>query len=218
VITPLSIDRLYAAFADVPKPKKIDYCPCCMTSEGIATLLSLPVNEIPEDLIGEYGGNAFHTVGDAVEYHYFFPRLLELVAAGSGFWPDWEVIMGNLKRASWGSWPQEQQNTIISIVDAHFDGLMARQDEFSGFDIEEVLCGVSCSGLPLDPYLQKLELLESVSVFESFVTLNADIHSTGKLQNAFWEEVPDAEAELLDWLKKDTAKRVLEKKLGMTFD
>ena len=58
-----AIEQLYAAFADVPKPRAIVGCPCCLDNKDIDTLLATPLREIgPRDL-SPYASSAFLTVG-----------------------------------------------------------------------------------------------------------------------------------------------------------
>ena len=60
-----AIEQLYAAFADVPKPRAIVGCPCCLDNKDIDTLLATPLREIgPRDL-SPYASSAFLTVGGA---------------------------------------------------------------------------------------------------------------------------------------------------------
>ncbi|MBL4619342.1 MAG: hypothetical protein JKX88_04500 [Marinicaulis sp.] len=200
-----SIERLYEVFSNVPKPKEIDYCPCCMTGEEIEILLSLPLKALPEDVVGNYCGCAFHTVGGAAEYHYFFPRLLELRLTDLGFWPDYEIILGNLKLASWREWPHEQRDAVISVVNECFEVLLKDANEFDSFEIEGIICGVARSGLAIDGYLQKLESSQYNDTLRYFVAHALDVTSDDGFLEGFWGDVPAAAKELVAWLNKQSA-------------
>lgn len=60
-----AIDRLYTAFADVPKPRRINGCPCCIEKRNISVLLSVPLLELTPDDLSAYAASAFLTVGTA---------------------------------------------------------------------------------------------------------------------------------------------------------
>ena len=59
-----AIERLYQAFADVPKPKVIEGCPCCIEDKNIDVLLTKPLRIISAEDLGEYAFCLFNTVGD----------------------------------------------------------------------------------------------------------------------------------------------------------
>ena len=166
-----SIEKMYAVFADVQKPNKIDFCPCCMASEEIEALISLPLNEIPRDLMCKYGGNSIYTVGGVEEYRYFFPRLLELVIIDRGFWPDWEVVLGKLKLASWDSWDGDQKKAIESLIDECFDELINEPDPegLNVVDIEGFLVGVVRSGLSSGQYMKRVLASQHKNEFKNFI-------------------------------------------------
>jgi len=131
--------------------------------------------------MGKYGGNAFHTIGDAEEYHYFFPRLLELVATDIGFWPDWELLLAKLNLASWDTWNAEQKDSIMSIVDSRFDSFVDEPDPelLNVTDIEGMLNGMANSGLMLEPYLKKLSASQYKNEFDNFVAEILDLRPAG---------------------------------------
>lgn len=167
---------MYTAFEQEPQPTKIDYCPCCMTAREIDKLLATPLRDVPKNIIGKYGGCAFYTVGDADEYHYFFPRLLEIVATDKGFWPDWEVVLAKLKLASWSSWNAAQKSSVVQIIDKCFDSLINESDceGLNTIDIETMLTGIARSDLDLTPYLKKLENSQHKTEFKNFVVEISD--------------------------------------------
>ena len=94
-----SIDVLYDAFAAVPKPTAIDACSCCVDADEIATLLTNPLRDISPDELSVYASKVFLTVGAESDFRYFVPRIFEILATESGWWPDPEVVGRALARA-----------------------------------------------------------------------------------------------------------------------
>jgi hypothetical protein len=75
---PAAIDRLYAAFAHVPRPAKIDYCDHCVTADELrAVLAPVELRELPVDVLRPYISSVMLTVGDVDDFRYFVPRILE---------------------------------------------------------------------------------------------------------------------------------------------
>jgi hypothetical protein len=200
-----SVERLYVAFADVPKPNDIDYCPCCMNAEEINVLLSKCVNDLPCNVMSLYACNAIYTVGGPEDYHYLFPRLLELKAVDKEFWTDFEVILGKLKLAEWHLWPREQRDAVVSVVTECFETLLDDTDEFDSFDIEGIICGIARSGLPISNYLQKLEAPQYSNALKHFIVHGQGVTSDDDFLEGYWGDVPDAAKELVAWLSQQSS-------------
>jgi len=216
VITEAKFDEFYSVFASVPKPGSIDYCPCCMTADEIDSIRTVPKRELPEDLVFKYLGNAFHTVGDAADYHYIFPRIFELLLSRGVVAA--EVALGNLKRANWKNWPIEQRHATVSLLNLHFDSLASLGDEWVVIDIEDLLCGIARAGISIRPFLEKLETPKFANAFENFVMHLSGIHSNGHLPNSFWDGAQDSANDLVEWLNRPEARKIVEVNLGMKFD
>lgn len=86
---------------------------------GVA-LLSLPLAEITGGQIAYFAGKALTTWGDADDYRYFLPRILELATQPdeqSG-WVNLEIIVGKLEYARWRRWPEAEQRAIDEFLTA----------------------------------------------------------------------------------------------------
>jgi hypothetical protein len=73
-----TIDAVYAAFASVPKPLRIDGCACCVDENEVTVLLTKPLREISPSALSSYASSVFLTVGDKQDFRYFLPRILEI--------------------------------------------------------------------------------------------------------------------------------------------
>ena len=99
-----SIEQLYTAFADIPRPRHIDGCPCCITECEIETLLTRDLREIAPEELSTYASCALLTVGSVDDYLYYLPRILHLHAMDEFWWPDPEVTGSRIHDAEPHSW------------------------------------------------------------------------------------------------------------------
>jgi hypothetical protein len=68
-----ALESAYRAFDDVPRPEQVE-----RHGESILELLtSMPLRQLPPDVIGPYAGWAITTAGSARDYMDFLPRILE---------------------------------------------------------------------------------------------------------------------------------------------
>lgn len=68
-----AVEKLYRAFAAVPRPRHIDGCPCCIDRKEVGVLLGKPLRSVTPGELSAYASSAFLTVGDAADYLYFLP-------------------------------------------------------------------------------------------------------------------------------------------------
>jgi hypothetical protein len=75
------IERSYVLFSKYNAIRPLDICTdCCMTPEAENTLASLPVRQIPRDLLAEYNDGAKPEKTRIEEVKHFLPRYFDLVA------------------------------------------------------------------------------------------------------------------------------------------
>ncbi len=83
-----AIDNGYEVFSGVPKPRVIDGCSCCLDEKGIDPLLKKTLRSITPDELSEYASSVYLTVGSDKDFFYFLPRILEILAIHSRWWPN----------------------------------------------------------------------------------------------------------------------------------
>jgi hypothetical protein len=147
-----AIDRLYAAFAAVPRPAEIEYCPCCFTAdEESALLASAELRQLPVDVLRPYAANVMLTVGGVDDLRYFTPRILEIACTVGFNWPDLEPIAGRLRMAGWRHWPSDQPHAVRGALQTLWSTTLATFPVTP--DIDTVLCALGNAEDDLDPYL-----------------------------------------------------------------
>lgn len=181
-----SIEALYAAFADVPIPRHIDGCPCCLEDKDICTLLSTPLRRLSGEQLSSYASSAFLTVGDVADYMYFLPRILEISVMDECWWPDIEVTGRAIAATQPQSWPRPKLDALHVVLEAKISALLQTPD--TGREIDGWMCAIGRAGLDVHPYLAQIE--QSPAHVAAYYEVNGR-RLPRKLDNEFWE-LPNA--------------------------
>jgi hypothetical protein len=193
-----AIDDFYLAFADVPIPRHIDGCPCCIDDKEIARILSTPLREIAPDDLASYAASAFLTVGDVSDYLYFLPRIMEISIRDDSWWPDIEVTARAIHATHLQEWPPKRREALIALVTSVIENIV---DSGSHRQIDGWLCAIARMELDVRPHLEKIET-NSAAVLHYFED-NAEGLKFGKLCNPFWELPNTGHDTILQWFKSD---------------
>lgn len=111
-----AIEGVYAAFRDVPKPRSIDGCPCCIEKKNIGALLSKPLRDLTPGDLTHYAASAFLTVGETADYLYFLPRILEILILDPAWYPEPEIVARAIHTAGYHSWPDFRRLAVARYV------------------------------------------------------------------------------------------------------
>jgi hypothetical protein len=189
-----AIEQLYRAFASAPKPGRIDGCPCCIDRKEIHVLLGKSLRAITPAEMASYASSAFLTVGDVSDYLYFLPRILEITATESSWWPDREVTGRAIRTAN----PQAWNATRRAALDGYLESVIGTAVETGAYYLlDGWICAIARMGFDVRPYLGQIAKCPA-AVLEFFET-NAESLSRNKLANAFWELPCPGHNTLVDW-------------------
>jgi len=191
-----SIDSLYAAFGDVPKPRKIDACRCCVDEENLCDLLAKPLRTLSSGDLGSYASSAFLTAGDVPDYLYFLPRILELSAASIHWWPSPEVTGGAISSTEPPSWPPKRLAALQDFLRCLIELFLERDDD-AGYEIDSWICAIGKMGLDVRPYLLQLE--KSPAQVLAFYEVNASQLTQRRLSNEFWKPPNNGYDQVVHW-------------------
>src|SRR5580704_16052492 len=122
-----AIENVYAAFKDIPKPQSVDGCPCCIDEKGISILLTKPLRELSPDDLTHYAASVFLTVGSVEDFLFFLPRILEILALNSEWWPDPEVVGRALLTSGFHTWPSNKSQAVSNYFDAKINELLKQE-------------------------------------------------------------------------------------------
>jgi hypothetical protein len=144
-----SIDHMYISFAGVLKPRAIKGCPCCIEGKEIDKLLATPLREISPKVLAPYASSALFTVGDAADYLYFLPRILEISATDDGWWPDVEVTGRAIRSSGPDSWPLSRR---VAVDDLFANFITDSVETGKYYKLDGWLCAIGRSGFDVSPH------------------------------------------------------------------
>jgi hypothetical protein len=192
-----AIERLYAAFAR-PTPAAVEGCPCCTTEEELRVLVETPLRELTADQFGWYGSKALTTVGNAEDFRYFWPRLVELAARGD-LRADREVVFS-----------KSQDGGVAFVAGGGADRHGALRGRAAGRFLRDGVRRVGAGQLgrlleDLPPWLAPLlrDTPAAARNLPGLYSLNEPKLARGRLASPFWRDEPEAAAAVAAWLRSD---------------
>lgn len=207
-----SIEAFYTAFQDVPKPRRINGCPCCIDDEEISVLLSKPLREISSDELESYSFSAFLTVGAEADYMYFLPRILEIACTENSSWPDIEIIGRAIGEVKPANWPKEQKLALIDVLSSVIQEVA---EEMNGFSIDSWICAIAKMGLDVRIFLKQIE--QSPEAILAFYESNArTLLNKQKLSNSFWGKDTPCYNEVIQWFQRPDISQIFYDHYGLT--
>lgn len=189
-----SIENLYSAFSDLPKPEGVGGCPCCITEQELDTLMAIPLRKLSADQIGTYASSALLTVGDVGDYRYFLPRIIEISLYEEFWWPDIEVTAQAIRSAGFHEWPNHHRT---ALNDAFLAAIQHFVDEGEYFRLDSWMCAIGRIEIDVDPFLNIIE--KSDSAIFGYWEENADTLDDHQLSNAFAQPVTRQHDAIVDW-------------------
>jgi hypothetical protein len=193
-----AIERLYAAFADVPKPRQIDACPHCINEEEIRTLLDTPLRKLSPDELSPYASSVFLTAGSEADFFYFLPRILEIETIGATWYPCPELIGRAIGTSQPKAWPAPRRDSLILFLTE----LIKHVVESHEYDrIDEWMCGIAKMGLDVRPYLGLIA--KSKAAVLAYFDDNAKCLGDRRLCNSFWEIPCAGHDAIVEWFYSD---------------
>ena len=112
---PAAIAALYEACAACAIPETLTFCTYC-DHEAYERALHAPLGTLPRELVDKYLMDAIHHTGEAADFGYFVPRILELEheATLDGFW----VFPERLEQAGWRDWPAARRAAACRALES----------------------------------------------------------------------------------------------------
>jgi hypothetical protein len=138
-----AIEQLYRAFAPMPQPRHIDGCPCCIGRKEIHVLLGKGLRAISPTEMASYASSAFLTVGDVADYLYFLPRILEITATDTSWWPDAEVTGRAIRTAGPQTWNATQRAALDTYLESVISSAIEKKDHFP---LDGWICAIARMG------------------------------------------------------------------------
>jgi hypothetical protein len=208
-----AIEQLYAAFADVPKPREISGCPHCLNRKDIDTLLATRLREIrPRDL-SPYASSALLTVGSAADYAYFLPRILEIAATDDAWWPDIEVTGCAIRSCGPEFWPAVRTEALRGLLSS----VIAEAIASGAYEkLDSWMCATDRMGFDVAPYLEQIARVPAAVL--AYFEANARCLPKDRLCNPFWERPSAAHDEIVRWFNSEAIRKVPFDAYGYVFE
>ena len=211
-----TISSVYEAFANYRRPEDFPACECCLSDEEKRLLLRQKLIDLSADELMSYAADAFLTVGTVSDFKYFLPRILDLSVNEKFTWPDPEVVLRKLRLADWDDWPESERAPIINVLGEKFTALLDDVNT-DGSEISEWVCALGQCLPDVTPYLEPLLEEANENKLLSFIEWNWSSLRKGRLASGFWQEAPENQERVVNWLNRPRVKRLLSEKYGMVF-
>ena len=192
-----SIQEVYAACFEFQKPAQIDSCDCCHTEGEKKILISVPLSSLSCEQLNDFVFSAFNTIGDAEDFLYFLPRILELaVTEYSEFGCDIGLLGHKLYQTRFWERGERLRASVNNLLLAHFEHQVLKDTDWN-YEICDWVCCIGNATPDIEPFL---ELLFVSRYFRNFYEQEHQYAVKGKLGDAFWEEHHGNKSKIVKWL------------------
>ena len=197
-----AIERVYAAFADVPCPTRLHASPVQDADAIFSALTAAPLRQLDAEHLTDYASSALTTIGNQDDYRHFLPRLLELaVRDASVFGTEPQVIAHKLVYGAWTSWAPAERDAVTRLFGVATTAAI-EWPPYHCHNAEDWLCGLAQLGIAPDPWLARWRTAALPNAGAQLAHLVSGIvHLDGGMFTAYWEGVsPEIKTTIADWL------------------
>lgn len=208
-MTSPAIERMYKVFSRHRLRTTFEGCPCCWDPDETYVLRSTHLSKLTAAELYNYEWSATWTCGDEQDLKYFLPRILELTLTPQPHSPEIEVILGILNRIEWMTWPPDERDAILGVLEACWEAAFTNFDDVTWPG--QVLVGLAHAKVPLTPYLDRWLTIDTDFARTSL----AETIRTQVISNAttirLWRGPDDHHGsdEIEAWLKSETVQQYL---------
>jgi len=198
-----AIEFLYATFADLPRPVKVDCCPCCVHEEDRRTMETKPLRELAWRDLASYVTSARPSEGYFPDYLYFLPRIMEIAATDPDWWPDPYMACIPISQTDPALWTPVRRQALQDFFHALIDHLLS-PDEENIRSVDEWLCGIASIHFNVRPLLDLIA--RSDEHILAYYEGNArTLIENGFLSNAFWNRPNQGHDHIIEWFSTSPA-------------
>lgn len=163
-----AIDEAWRVF-DIPAPVDLGVCTfCCMAPVEAIKMVQTRAKDLTVAQINNWYGSAFASEPTKAQVAWLLPRVMEIIAEGgeiASFGN--EVAFKRLPLSGFPQrWTQEEVRAVEAFAHAAFDAFVTKRITTEFLDFDGWLCMFSFSGIPLEPFLTRLDDLPDNLLFE----------------------------------------------------
>lgn len=207
------IENLRSAFADVPKAKMTSVCCCdwCLGRTKADMLLAFADNiqlaledEEKAAIVLHYLFDAIWTVGDALDFKYFVPKILELCLHEYNFLNrehplnySATLFVEKIGRAGFNDWRATQRAYVeAAIYDIIDQGIHAQSDKF-----DEWMSALCYLDVDHQNFVNLLDRDYAVVSRHHFVQSHQGSWASMRMNGISWDDVPHERTQIVhNWL------------------
>ena len=216
------IDRAYAIFSKYEVSRPLDVCTdeCCMKVEDEGRLASLPVSDIPLELLAEYNDSAKPEKTRIEELKHFLPRYLALIADFKFPSHSMELSFSRLVPFDRNEWTELELKLLDFFSETFFQHCL-NSYPLPSFNehIDSVLI-MFWKGqfMDMDRLLNIWEQTEDVAAtlhYKDFVLNGFEYHNRKKLSNTFADM--ELSKKLVAWTESAKTRKIFEVRIESIF-
>jgi len=207
------VNKGYELFAQYRVNRPLDVCTdCCMTIEDESKLASLPVKEIPLELLSTYNDSAKPEKTRIEEVKHFLPRYLDLIANYNFPTHSTELALSRIVPFDKSEWTKNELEFLETFAATFFQHTLKTYPIPSFYDrIDALLIMLWKAGFNIERLLkiwEETDTLQSVLHYNDlhyhgFKEHNKNELSSGFGDKALWQV-------LTHWLQQDKTKKIFK--------
>jgi hypothetical protein len=204
-----AIEKLYVTFARYPLRENTEACPCCHSEQDERRLHAKSLRKLNANDLREFVQGALHVWGGVEDFKHFLPRIFELAMDNSAEFADTQIALGKLRYCEWWNWQESERQVIQRFFGAAWNcALTAEPTEWSGIEVEDLLCGIALADSDVAAYLTKWQSMRTEDVglhLASFVA-NTDFAKANQRPSDYWNDCPESFAAVSNWIRSEAVK------------
>lgn len=210
------VQKIYEIFSGNRPGEYIDACTfCCISEENARKIKSLPIREIPLDLLKEYQDAAKPEQLNLSELKYFAPRYFDLIKDFQ--FPTFEPLL-SLNRFGYfndSDWATEEKELLDKFVLAFFKKYIYSKPQDVSISPIDMLLMFYKGNFKIDVLLKEWEVSNAENSLIHFSKLldNLKITKRGvlKVNDAFADDVFNEQ--ICNWIENKHVKDIFRKKI-----
>jgi hypothetical protein len=202
-----AISDLYAEFESYGPRDRMESCPCCRGPARTRPLHEKPLRELtPRDLHG-FAFSAITAIGDADDFRYFLPRILELLLS-----PEFrelvepEVVLSKLSYGNWHVWPKSERQAVRYFLHSLWNHVRTEAPGphfYNAIGVDSWLSAIARAETDLRPYLEDWHQDQSPEAAANLARFVADYRkelASDRVPDAYSNNAGDQWSQIREWL------------------
>lgn len=211
-----TVEKAYELFSKYRADRPLDVCTeCCMKIEDEGRLASLPVREIPVELLSEYNDSAKPEKTRIEEVKHFLPRYLDLISEYKFPTHSTEISFSRLLPFDKSEWTENELGLLEKFATEFFNQTLQTYPIPSFNDrIDTILIMFWRADFDIVRLLrlwERTDTLQSVLHFNDLYFQGFNEHNRNELFSSFGDK--ELSNILTNWLENEKTKEIFETRI-----